>query len=139
MPCVKPRSARAAAAPSTSPASSFASARYVGFAIEQSRRRGSALGFAFASCLSAYVNVRRGALREAVEDADNALAAMTDVGWKVVLLLAAYYLADAKLELGDGGGASAALAERGFAQGIPAYTPFNVLWQMRGRIKVAQG
>jgi DNA-binding CsgD family transcriptional regulator len=113
--------------------------RHVDVAIDQSRRRGSALGFAFANCLRAYLNVRRGALQDAADDADSALAAMTDVGWKVVLLLAAYYLADAKLEMGDVEGASAALSERGFTQGIPGYTPFNVLWQMRGRVKVAQG
>jgi DNA-binding CsgD family transcriptional regulator len=113
--------------------------RHVEAAIESSRERGSALGFAFASCLRAYVNVRRGQLSDASDDATRALEAMTDVGWKVVLLLAAYYLADAKLEMGDVDGAEAALSDRGFSQGIPAYTPFNVLWQMRGRIRAAQG
>ena len=113
--------------------------RHVAEAIESSRQRGSALGFAFASCLSAYVNVRRGALSEAADDAETALEAMTDVGWKVVLLLAAYYLADAKLEMGEVDDAAAALAERGFTHGIPAYTPFNVLWQMRGRVRAASG
>jgi DNA-binding CsgD family transcriptional regulator len=113
--------------------------RHVEAAIESSRQRGSALGFAFASCLRAYVNVRKGALSDASDDAATALEAMTDVGWKVVLLLAAYYLADSKLEMGEVDAASAALTERGFSDGIPAYTPFNVLWQMRGRVRAAQG
>jgi ATP/maltotriose-dependent transcriptional regulator MalT len=112
---------------------------HIAEAIESSRQRGSALGFAFAACLRAYVNVRKGALSDASDDAAVALEAMTDVGWKVVLLLAAYYLADSKLEMGDVDGAAAALADRGFTQGIPGYTPFNVLWQMRGRVRAAQG
>ncbi|MEA2443925.1 MAG: hypothetical protein QOJ12_1217, partial [Thermoleophilales bacterium] len=113
--------------------------RHIAEAIDSSRQRGSALGFAFASCLRAYVNLRKGALSDASDDAATALEAMTDVGWKVVLLLAAYYLSDAKLEMGDVDGAAAALSDRGFSQGIPGYTPFNVLWQMRGRVRAAQG
>jgi DNA-binding CsgD family transcriptional regulator len=113
--------------------------RHVAEAIENSRQRGSALGFAFASCLSAYVNVRKGALSDASDDAATALEAMTDVGWKVVLLLAAYYLADSRLEMGEVDAAEAALADHGFSQGIPGYTPFNVLWQMRGRVRAAKG
>src|SRR5215212_4470470 len=41
--------------------------------------------------------------------------------------------------MGDVDGAASALSERGFTQGIPGYTPFNVLWQMRGRVRMAQG
>ena len=113
--------------------------RHLNAAFASARQRGSALGFAFASALSAYLNLRRGLLLEAREDAGAVLATMTDVGWKIVMLLAAYYTTDASLEMGDVETATAALAERGLGDGIPPYTPFNVLWQQRGRIKIAHG
>ena len=113
--------------------------RKVEDAIESARRRGSTLGFAYANCLRAYWCMRTGALEEAKESSTAALDAMTDVGWQVVLLIASFYLADALYQSGDLDGAEAVLRERGFQDGIPAFTPFNVFWNVRGKVRIERG
>ncbi len=68
-------------------------------AVEDSHRRGSAMGFATASFCRGFAHLRRGGLREAVTDLDAALA-MRSRGWKEYVETATAGLAFAHVGLG---------------------------------------
>jgi ATP/maltotriose-dependent transcriptional regulator MalT len=108
-------------------------------AFADAHRRGSVLGFAFASLLRSYGALLQGRLADAEDDALRALEIMREHPWAVVLLIGVGYRADALAQQGRLDEAQAALDEAGFGGEVPPFSPFAAMLDIRGRLRLAQG
>ncbi|MBS1679420.1 MAG: AAA family ATPase [Actinobacteria bacterium] len=106
-------------------------------AIAASQKRGSAIGYAQASCYRSMVALRRGALAEAEPDARTGIEAAGGLTEATPLLVAC--LADTLLEQGRLAEAEATLAADGFAEGVGETHFFLHLLELRGRLRLAAG
>ncbi|MDQ3730011.1 MAG: helix-turn-helix transcriptional regulator, partial [Actinomycetota bacterium] len=108
-------------------------------ALQEARKRGSALGFAIANCFSANVSFRMGELAEAEASARAALSLESADGWPLGLPFTVSFLVDALTERRDLDSAEAVLAVHGFMGELPDFTLFIPLLHARGALRVAQG
>jgi DNA-binding CsgD family transcriptional regulator len=110
--------------------------------IEDSRRRGSTIEFAFASTFRAHLNNRRGDVFEAEEDARTALALECKHGWPAGGPHLAAELVLALIERDELEQAAAILDEAnltGPAGELPTLYASNLLLYARGRLHAAAG
>jgi hypothetical protein len=103
------------------------------------RRRGSAIGFAAASCWRALNNLFRGAVADAEADARQSLTVAREHGWELGLPISLAFLGDALLERSELAGAAQALEESGLGDELPDSLMFQFLLHARGRLRIAQG
>jgi len=109
-------------------------------AIEEARTRGSALGFAIASCFRADAANRRGDPRAGRDHAAASVAASEAHGWALGLPGAVGFLVDALLELGELDDAAQALARAPLTAGeLPDSVFFTPVLFSRGRLRIARG
>ncbi|HTU96660.1 MAG TPA: AAA family ATPase, partial [Solirubrobacteraceae bacterium] len=107
-------------------------------ALEDSRRRGSVLGFATAAYGLSFSRVYRGMLSDAVADAEQAIAAERD-GWRHFLTAARAQLAWALVERGEYDAADAQLR---LAEGDPALgqtSAHALVLEARARLQLVRG
>ncbi|MBV8733755.1 MAG: hypothetical protein JO120_03130, partial [Solirubrobacterales bacterium] len=107
--------------------------------IARTRREGSPISFALMSQRRAQLHYLRGAIPDAIADAQAAINAGDQFGQ--TLLLPSLYgtLIDALLEANDVRGAERALAHSGVSEQIPDTLLFSPLIHSRGRLRLAQG
>jgi DNA-binding CsgD family transcriptional regulator len=108
-------------------------------AVEDARRRGSALGFTIASCFGSNVLYRMGRVAEAEASARSVLDVSPEQRWALGLPLTVAFLLDALIERGDLAGARTALQESGIAEDIPDFTLFIPLLFSRGKLRLELG
>ena len=111
--------------------------RFYANALADARRRGSAVGFATASCWRAFLAFRRGSVAEAEAEARSGLDAAEDYGWALGQPATLACLLDALLERGDLAGAEAAIQQAGPPQ-LSGSAVVNALLYSRGRLRLAQ-
>jgi DNA-binding CsgD family transcriptional regulator len=109
--------------------------------IAEARGRGSALGFAIASCFRADAANRRGDPRAGRAHAEASVAASEAHGWALGLPMAVAMAIDAALELGDPAAAQATLEHAPLTAGpeLPDSVFFIPVLFSRGRLRIAQG
>jgi ATP/maltotriose-dependent transcriptional regulator MalT len=108
-------------------------------AIAVARERGSALGFAIASCFRSQVHYRRGEVRGAEADARAAIEVAAAEGWGVGIPAARAFLVYALVERGDLDEARQVLDEAELGDEIPDLVMFDPLLDGRGRLRIASG
>jgi len=109
--------------------------------ITEAHGRGSALGYAIASCFRADAANRRGDPRAGRAHAEAAVAASEAHGWALGLPMAIGVLVDALLEMGEPDAAQAALEQAPLTAGpqLPDNVFFIPVLFSRGRLRIAQG
>ncbi|HZE05303.1 MAG TPA: LuxR C-terminal-related transcriptional regulator, partial [Solirubrobacteraceae bacterium] len=107
-------------------------------AIADARSRGSRFGFALASCFRSDVDYRRGRVAQAEAEAQAAIEAADEGGWRFADYALAF-LIDALVELDRLDEATAILESRGHHRPIPyTFMHDRLLWS-RARVRLAQG
>ena len=107
--------------------------------VAEARERGSALGFAIASCFRAQVHHRRGDLRRAEADARAAVEVARIEGWGLGIPAARGFLVAVLIDCGALDEAREVLDEAGLGDEIPDLVTFDPLLEARGRLKIATG
>lgn len=108
-------------------------------ALEDARRRGSALAFTIASCFGSNVLFRMGRIADAHASARSVLDVSPEQRWALGLPLALGFLLDAMLERGELDAAQTTLEQTGMPEDIPDFTLFIPLLFSRGRLRIARG
>lgn len=107
--------------------------------VAAARQRGSALGFAIASCFRSQAHYRRGDVRRAEADARASVEVAAAEGWGLGIPAARAFLISALLERGDLAAASEALADAELLEEVPDVVMFDPLLESRGRVRIASG
>ncbi len=108
--------------------------------VAEAHARGSALGFAIASCFRADAANRRGDPRAGLAHAEAAIAASEAHGWALGLPMAIGVAVDALVELGELATAQATLERAPLTAGeLPDNVFFTPVLFSRGRLRIARG
>ena len=110
--------------------------------LEVSRKRGSALDFAFASLFRADAMYRRGDVFEAEADSRSVYAFALENAWPMGVPVIAYHMVESLIELGQLDEAESVLARLGLtspASELPGLYTYNLLLFARGRLGTARG
>ena len=108
-------------------------------AIAAARERGSALGFAIASCFRSQVHLRRGDVPRSEADARAAVEVAAVEGWGLGIPAARAFLAYALVERGALDEAGRVLDQAELGHDIPDLVMFDALLDARGRLRIASG
>ena len=108
-------------------------------AIAAARERGSALGFAIASCFRSQVHLRRGDVPRSEADARAAVEVAAVEGWGLGIPAARAFLAYALVERGALDEADRVLDQAELGHDIPDLVMFDALLDARGRLRIASG
>jgi DNA-binding CsgD family transcriptional regulator len=107
--------------------------------IAAARERGSALGFAIASCFRSQAHYRLGDLRRAEADARAAVEVAAVEGWGLGIPAARAFLMYALVERGALDEAREVLDDAELGDEIPDLVMFDPLLDARGRLRIASG
>lgn len=107
--------------------------------LDDSRRRGSVVGFAIGSCLRAHVQFRAGALAEAEADVGRALELVREHELPMIGTLSRSFLIDILLETEGDEAAGRVLDEAGLREELPENYDFAWIHGSRGRLRLARG
>ncbi len=107
--------------------------------VEAAGERGSALGFAMASCFRSQAHYRRGDIVASEADAHAAVEVAAAEGWGLGIPAARAFLVYALLERGLLDGAERVLTEAELSEEIPDLVMFDPLLESRGRLRIARG
>jgi len=113
--------------------------RFFEEALSEARERGSAQGFALASCWRAHLSYRCGDLVGAEDDARRALDLADEHGWVVCRPAALAVLIDVLLERDQPELAAAALAETDLGDDALSSGTWNLLLDSRAQLQIALG
>ena len=101
--------------------------------------RGSALGFAMASCFRSQAHYRRGDVLASEADAHAAVEVAAAEGWGLGIPAARAFLVYALLERGMLEQAEKVMADAELAEQVPDLVMFDPLLDSRGRLRIARG
>jgi len=113
--------------------------RWFGLALDDARRRGSALGFAVAANLRSHVLFRAGRIAEAESDAWAGFEAARSADLAPIVMMSLAYLVDVTVERGDLRGAERMLVEARADGELPPTTMAAPLFSARGQLRLAAG
>jgi tetratricopeptide (TPR) repeat protein len=113
--------------------------RFLGAALEDARRRGSAFGFALASMCRSHTQLVSGQVDEAIADGRAALALATENGWQEAMPWIAGFLINALIERDELDAAEAELARPELAPWLHNDAGLDPLLLARGRVRLERG